>query len=82
MAEKPGADNGYAQESLQTALETLQTELAFQGDALHALDRAYAEQQQALLELKKQVSLLAARVRALDERVPASDGEEPPPPHY
>ncbi|MEQ8263516.1 SlyX family protein [Pseudohaliea sp.] len=82
MAETPGADNRNAEESLQAALEALQTELAFQGDALHALDRAYAEQQQALLELKKQVSLLAARVRALDERVPAGDGEEPPPPHY
>jgi SlyX protein len=82
VADKAGADSRKAEESLQAALEALQTELAFQGDALHALDRAYAEQQQALLELKKQVSLLAARVRALDERVPASDGEEPPPPHY
>ncbi|MHA7815298.1 MAG: SlyX family protein [Pseudohaliea sp.] len=71
-----------ADEKLQAALEALQTELAFQGDTLHALDQAYAEQQQALLELKKQVSLLAARVRALDERVPAGDGDEPPPPHY
>jgi SlyX protein len=76
------ADERTAEERLQAALEALQTELAFQGDALHALDRAYAEQQQALLELKKQVSLLAARVRALDDRVPAGDGEEPPPPHY
>jgi SlyX protein len=82
VAEKPGADDRKPEESLQAALEALETELAFQGDALHALDRAYAEQQQALLELKKQVSLLAVRVRALDDRVPASDGEEPPPPHY
>lgn len=76
------ADRQKTEENGQAALEALQTELAFQGDALHALDRAYAEQQQALLELRKQVSLLAARVRALDERVPAGDGEEPPPPHY
>jgi SlyX protein len=72
-----------ADEQLRAALEALQTELAFQGDALHALDRAYAEQQQALLEMKKQISLLAARVRALDERAPGGDdGDEPPPPHY
>jgi len=82
VTDKPVADERTAEERLQAALDALQTELAFQGDALHALDRAYAEQQQALLELKKQVGLLAARVRALDDRVPAGDGEEPPPPHY
>jgi SlyX protein len=76
------ADREKTEDNGQAALEALQTELAFQEDALHALDQAYAEQQQALLELRKQVSLLAARVRALDERVPAEDGEEPPPPHY
>ena len=76
-------DDKTADEQRQAALEALQTELAFQGDALHALDRAYAEQQQALLEMKKQIRLLAARVRALDERAPGGDdGEEPPPPHY
>ena len=76
-------DDKTADEQRQAALEALQTELAFQGDALHALDRAYAEQQQALLEMKKQIRLLAARVRALDERAPGGDdGDEPPPPHY
>ena len=68
---------------MQAALDALQTELAFQGDALQALDRAYGEQQQTILELRKQLSLLAARLRALDERVPGGDGDaDEPPPHY
>ncbi|KGE04267.1 SlyX family protein [Pseudohaliea rubra] len=71
-----------AEEKQEVALAALEMELAFQGDALQALDRAYGEQQQALLELRKQVSLLAARLRSLDERVPADEGEEAPPPHY
>ncbi|HKK22661.1 MAG TPA: SlyX family protein [Pseudohaliea sp.] len=71
-----------ADDQLQAALEALQTELAFQGDALQALDRAYGEQQQTILELRKQVTLLATRLRALDERVPGGEGDEPPPPHY
>ena len=74
-----------ADQRLQAALDALQTELAFQGDALQALDRAYGEQQQTILELRKQLSLLAARLRALDERVPGGDGDgdgDEPPPHY
>jgi uncharacterized coiled-coil protein SlyX len=66
---------------LDDQLETLQSELAFQGDALERLSDAFAAQQRTLLELERRVRLLASRLEELRARLPA-EGPEPPPPHY
>lgn len=67
---------------LQRQLEQLQSELAFQGDTLQALNDALAVQQQELLTMRRQLELMQQRLReALPAREPGST-QEPPPPHY
>jgi SlyX protein len=64
-------------------LEELQSELAFQGDTLQALNDALARQQADLLRLQRQVELLQARLAEL--LAAAAEGALPPeprPPHY
>lgn len=67
---------------------TLEAELAFQGDTVNELNEALARQQQDLLLLQRQVTLLGEELRKLRERSAdrASDvGHDPvaeKPPHY
>jgi SlyX protein len=62
-------------------IEVLESELAFQGETLRALNDAFAVQQQELLALHQQLGALACRLRELGERL-EEDAPEPPPPHY
>ncbi len=69
---------------LQRLLEELQTQVAFQDDALQSLQGALATQQQDLLILRRQLTLLKQRQ---DEQAQQA-GESPVepvaevPPHY
>ena len=64
-------------------VEDLQSQVAFQEDALQALQAALTGQQQDLLVLRRQLQLLKERqdeqAAALDDARP--EGREPPP-HY
>jgi SlyX protein len=73
-------------DSGQALADKLQAELAFQGQAIDALNAALGAQQQDLLLLKRQLALLVEELRTLRERgagpTDASDADEAPPPHY
>lgn len=76
------AGNG---DNLQSQVEELQGQLAFQEDALSTLDSALAAQQQEILLLRRQVELLLERHRALEVRYETGDAGAPAqekPPHY
>jgi SlyX protein len=70
------------------AVLALEEELAFQGESLRSLNDALAAQQQDMLLLKRQLTLLAAEVQALRrasgvesvDTVDVDDDEKPP--HY
>jgi SlyX protein len=66
---------------MRAQLIELQTQLAFQEDALHTLDGVVAAQQLRLDKMEQMNARLerqlAQMLTALDER-----GDEPPPPHY
>lgn len=67
----------------QAQLDDLQSRLAFQDDTLQALQDVLADQQQALLQLQRQVAELEGRLEAgsLLEQLPDNDAPEVPP-HY
>ena len=72
-------------DKLKRDVEELQSQLAFQEDAVKSLDGALARQQQEILTLRRQVELLHQRLR---EQLAAQEGGQnlPPveekPPHY
>ena len=72
-------------QDLKQQLAELQSQLAFQEDALHSLDAALDQQQQEILVLRRQLELLKQRQ---DEQVAKADADGPDfaaaekPPHY
>ena len=62
----------------------LEAQLAFLEDAVQALDKALALQQQQLLRLEERVSAIYHQVREQGDRLNTQGGNvsEPPPPHY
>jgi len=70
-------------ETLKQQVAELQSQLAFQEDAISGLDAALAQQQGAILLLRRQVELLGERLRAQDgEAAGASTPLDEKPPHY
>lgn len=69
---------------LQKQLEELQSQMAFQDDTLQALQSALAAQQQDLLTLRRQLTLL--KLRQDEQAQQAEDGPsalaDEAPPHY
>lgn len=69
---------------LQKQLEELQSQMAFQDDMLQALQSALAAQQQDLLTLRRQLTLLKQRqdeqAQQVEEGAPGPLNEAPP--HY
>jgi SlyX protein len=67
---------------LQKQLEELQSQMAFQDDMLQALQSALAAQQQDLLTLRRQLTLLKQRqdeqAQQVEEGLPAPASEAPP----
>ncbi|MEM1113815.1 MAG: SlyX family protein [Pseudomonadota bacterium] len=70
---------------MQTMLEDLQSQLAFQEDTVQSLNDAVASQQQQLMLLQRQLELLKQRqdeqAQLLDQASNSPTGDEPPP-HY
>ena len=70
-------------ESLKKQVAELQSQLAFQEDAISGLDAALAQQQGAILLLRRQVELLGERLRAEDgEAAGTALPLDEKPPHY
>ncbi len=70
-------------DTLKQHIMEMQSQLAFQEDAISSLDEALARQQQELMLLRRQLELL--HERQLDphsEAGPASAPVEEKPPHY
>ncbi len=73
---------------LKHQLDELQTQVAFQDDAMRALDEAIATQQQEILLLRRQVELLKQRQDDMaagqdgGEGSPGTDPATEKPPHY
>lgn len=63
--------------------EALQAELAFQGDSIDKLNRALADQQQDLLLLREQLTLVTQQLRDLRNAAPGQgEPASERPPHY
>ena len=70
-------------DSLREQVMELQSQLAFQEDAISGLDAALARQQQELMLLRRQLELLHERLRAQDgEQGSTTDATDAKPPHY
>lgn len=67
-------------EELKRQLVEVQSQLAFQEDALHGLNEAIAAQQQELLVLRRQLQLLKQRQDEQSNTGPTAADERPP--HY
>ena len=69
---------------LLSQLEEVQSQLAFQEDALQSLNEALAQQQQEILLLRRQLELLKQRQDEVGVTQGGSeaDGGEEKPPHY
>jgi len=70
-------------QSLEEQITTLQSQAAFQEDAIAALDEALATQQQEILLLRRQLELLQERLK--EQAATHDSGVEPAidkPPHY
>ena len=72
-------------ESLDTLIkriEELESQAAFQ-DGLHeSLNLVVAKQDGEILELKRQVNLLATRLKDFNDAVPGGEPQTEIPPHY
>lgn len=72
-------------DTLEQQVVDLQSQLAFQEDAISSLDAALARQQQEILVLQKQLEMLRQRqqeLAALDEAGPDRAPPMEKPPHY
>ena len=65
----------------ELTLIDLEERLAFQEDTLQKLDEAMAGQQGQLLDLQRQLRLLAEQIRKLEAGMPEGAPDETPP-HY
>lgn len=71
-------------DKLRDMLVDLQSQVAFQEDAIAALDGALSQQQQEILLLRRQVELLGERQKAQAEQLSEVTGgpTDEKPPHY
>ena len=71
-------------DKLREMLVDLQSQVAFQEDAIAALDGALSQQQQEILMLRRQVELIGERQKAQAEQLSevTGGGADEKPPHY
>lgn len=60
----------------------VETRLAFQDDALQALNAVVVRQQQEIALLRRELEALRAQLKVMAPGLVASRSEETPPPHY
>lgn len=68
--------------SMEDELTELQIKVAFQEEALEALDDVLTRQQGKVERLEQQLAELQDRHEALLERMPSAPSGQEPPPHY
>jgi SlyX protein len=66
---------------MQNEIIELETKIAFQEDMIQALNSTLAEQQQELVELKRDIEELQTQLRNLAPSLSAATTDETPP-HY
>ncbi|MFT4941398.1 MAG: SlyX protein [Paraglaciecola sp.] len=70
------------QEQVETDIEQLQMKVAFQEDAIDALNSALIDQQTQLEEVQLKIKRLLTQLESIDHSDGLSEGPEAPPPHY
>lgn len=68
--------------NVETELTELQIKVAFQEDALEALDDVLTRQQGQVERLEQQLAELQERYESLLERMPSEPSGQELPPHY
>ncbi len=69
-----------ANDKLQALIDTLETKVAFQDEALQKLDDALISQQQQITQLERKYSVLMDQMQKIESSIP--EAPEEPPPHY
>ena len=67
---------------MENRLIELETRLAFQEDALQALNTVVVRQQREIAEFTRQIETLKTQLRAVATASEADRTDETPPPHY
>lgn len=63
-------------------LETLETTVAYQEQAIEDLSRTVTAQWAEIAELKRMIGNLGERLREISDNPALAEPPEPPPPHY
>jgi len=66
----------------QDRIEALETQVAFQEQAIDELNQALAEHYRQIEALKRDLHHLGAQLRDVESHPALAAGVEPPPPHY
>ena len=67
---------------MENRLIELETRLAFQEDALQALNAVVVRQQQEIAEFTRQIEAIKTQLRAVATASGTDRANETPPPHY
>jgi SlyX protein len=70
------------QQQVEADIEQLQMKVAFQEDAIEALNNALIGQQTQLEEMQLKIEHLLSQLESIDHSGGQSEGPEAPPPHY
>ena len=84
MANAPiNDDNNNLTELLELRLDALESRNVFQDDVIDQLSEELAIHQAKIVELKEQLQLMGTRLKEANSTMPeATQGVEPPPPHF
>ncbi|GAA3855849.1 SlyX family protein [[Pseudomonas] carboxydohydrogena] len=67
---------------LSSRIEALEIQIAHQEATVETLNQALTAQWKQIDTLTREMTRLTDRVSAAEQSIPASTGNEPPPPHY
>jgi SlyX protein len=70
------------EDSMDDRIERLESLVALQDRTMEKLNDQLFDQQKQIEDLKRLVTRLAKKVRALDEEIDSSGPADVPPPHY
>lgn len=68
--------------SADARLEKLETQIAYQEQAIEDLNRVITEQWSEIAALKRLIGNIGERVREISDNPALAEPPEPPPPHY
>jgi SlyX protein len=68
--------------SADARLEKLETQIAYQEQAIEDLNRVITEQWSEIAALKRLIGNIGERVREISDNPALAEAPEPPPPHY